>query len=62
MKNSVGPLDYQTWRTNGWPLQKLPKIGVGTHTTALSMFVMVDCSLLATAHDCETGFIGSELT
>ena len=68
MKHSGGPLDSQTWHTNGWSQQKLPKFGFHTHTTALCpmeqssiLSAKFDCpvarknfSLLATAHDCET--------
>ena len=35
VKTSGGPLDNQTWHTNGWPQQKLPKFGFRIHTTAL---------------------------
>ena len=35
LKHSVGPLDNQTWNTNGWPIQKLPKFAFRTHTSAL---------------------------
>ena len=35
VRNSGGPLDNQTWQTNIWPQQKLPKFGFRTHTTAL---------------------------
>ena len=69
VKHSGGPLDNQTWQTNGWPQQKLPKFGFRTHTTALwpvekssILSAKIDCPvarqsllLLATAHDCETG-------
>ena len=59
----------QTWHTNGWPQQKLPMFGFRTHTTVpwpveqfSILFAKFYCpvtrqkfSLLATAHDCETG-------
>ena len=33
--HSGGPLDgNQTWQTDGWPQQKLPKFGFHTHTIA----------------------------
>ena len=35
MRNSGGSLDNQTWHTNHWLQQKLPKFGFRTHTTAL---------------------------
>ena len=71
---SGGPLDNQTWHINGWPQQKLPKFGCRTHTTALwpveqSSFLSAkfdrpvtrqNCSLLATAHDCETDLFAME--
>ena len=70
-KNSGGPLDNQTWYTNSWPEQKLPEFGSRTHTTSLRpmeqfsiLSAKFDCpvsrqniSLLATAHDCETGLL-----
>ena len=59
----------QSWHTNGWPQQKLPKFGFRTHTTTFwpmeQSFILsakFHCpvarqsfSLLATAHDRETG-------
>ena len=71
MKNSGRPLDNQTWQTE-WktvPLAKVQSCEYKNQT--LEAFVVVsrlsakfDCpvacknfSLLATAHDCETGFI-----
>ena len=76
MKYSGGPMDNQTWQTNGWPQQKLPKFGFHTHTTALwpmeqssILSAKFDCpgacqniSLLATAHDCETDLYGGIAT
>ena len=66
--HSGRPLDSQTCYTNFWPQQKLPKFGFRTRTTALwpveqssILSAKFDClvpqkfSLLATAHDCETG-------
>ena len=35
MKHSGGPLDNQTWQTNDWSQQKLPKFGFHTRTIAL---------------------------
>ena len=29
------PLNNQTWHTNGWPQQKIPKFGFCTHTTGV---------------------------
>ena len=68
-ENFGGQLDIQTWHINGWPQEKLSKFGFRTHAIALwpmeqSSFLSakLDCpvahqnfSLLATAHDCETG-------
>ena len=70
-----GPLEYQTWHTNGWLQQKFPKFGFCTHTFWFSYSHLIwpmeqssilsakfdcpvaclNCSLLASAHDCETG-------
>ena len=69
VKHSGAPLDNHTWFINSWPQQKLPKFGFGSQTTALwpmyqscILYAKFDClvsyrncSLLATAHDCETG-------
>ena len=69
--NSDGPLDNQTWQTNDWLQQKLPKFGFRTHTTACwpveqssILSTEFDCpvvhqnfSLLSTVRDCETGFL-----
>ena len=70
MNNSGGPLDNQTWHTNDWLQQELPKFGFPTsHTTALCpmeqssiLSAKFDCpvackyfSLLDTAHDYESG-------
>ena len=71
LKNYCGPLDNQTWHTNDWAQQKLPKFGFPTHTTALwpveqssILPAKFDCPVasqnflfIATAHDCETGFL-----
>ena len=71
MKNYGGLLDNQTWYANSWAQQKLPMFGFRTHTTARSPLeqssikpAKFDCPvaqqnflLLATVHDCETGFI-----
>ena len=68
---SDGPLDNETWHTNGWLQQKLPKFGFRTHATAIwpmeqssILSAKFDCpvacenvSLLETAHDCETGLL-----
>ena len=32
VKHSGGPLNNQTWQTNGWPQQKLPEFGFSAHT------------------------------
>ena len=69
VKHSGGPLQNQTWLTNGWSQKKLSKFNFCTHTTALwpmeqssILSAKFDCpvarqdfSLLPTAHDCETG-------
>ena len=49
MKNSGGPLDNQTWQTDGWPQQKFPKFGFRTHTTAL--WPMEQSSILSAKFD-----------
>ena len=75
VKNSGGPLDNQTWQTEGKtaPLAKVQLCEYKNQN--LGIFVVVshlntkfDCSvarqnfsLLATAHDYETGLLGSDL-
>ena len=49
MENSGGPLDNQTWHTDSWPQQKLPKFGVCTHTT--SLWPMEQSSILSDKFD-----------
>ena len=72
MKNDCGPLDNQTWQTE-WKTAPLAEVqSCENENQTLEAFVVVghlsanfDCpvacqnfSLLATAHDCETGSSG----
>ena len=50
MTYSGGPLDNQTWNTNGWVHQKLLKFGFRTHTTALRQ--VQQSSILSLKLDC----------
>ena len=50
MKNSNRSLDNQTWQTNSWLQQKLPKFDFRTHTTTL--WLMELSSILSAKFDC----------
>ena len=49
MENSGGPLDNQTWHTDSWPQQKLPKFSFHSHTT--SLWTMEQSSILSAKFD-----------
>ena len=50
MNISGAPLDNQTWYTNSWLQQKLPKFGFRSHTTAL--WPVEQSSILSAKFDC----------
>ena len=50
VRDSSGPLDNQTWHTNSWLQQKLPKFGFRTHTAAL--WPVEQSSILSDKFDC----------
>ena len=65
VKHSGAALDNHTWFINSWPQQKLPKVWFSySHKMYQSciLYAKFDClvsrrnvSLVATAHDCESG-------
>ena len=75
MNNSGGPLDGQTWQTE-WKTTPLAKAQLCEYENqALEAFVVAsrlsakfdcpeayqNCSLLVTAHDCETGLLSTSV-